>query len=257
VQPLLRILPRVAPFVLAASVLGATNLVFVYEELAERVQSKTLVATLLYDFALSAMLGTGVALFVGLAIELRRRVTERYAVTRTVRHVALGVAGALLGGQILARDLANAIATRGLTISPVLVGAVVGGGCVVALGVLFEHLRRPTVRWFALGGGLVLGALNAQILVADYPGIHFLIALSALTLVTVGISPGCRRLPSAALGAVPLLGVAVSTAVFVVPPSRVVRQGLLASSGSVVFPLLADQLAGRVTFTGQRLAIEN
>ncbi len=256
-QALLQILPRVAPWVLASVLTGTTNLVFVQAQLAERVQPTTLAWTLLYDFSLSLMLGTAVALALGLAVWLRGRAVERFTVSRKLRYAALTAAGAFLGGQILDRDFANAIATRGWDASPVLVGAVVGGGCVLVLGVLSEHLHNSKLRWLALGCGLALAGVNAQILVADYPGIHLFVALGALTLVKVGVTPWCQRIPSVLAGALPWLGVAVSIGVFAWPPSRVVRQGLLASPGSVVFPLVADQLAGRVNFTGRRLPIES
>lgn len=121
----------------------------------------------------------------------------------------------------------------------------VGFTVLVAIGC---RLSRSVLRYLGLGFGLAIGVCNHLVLPGNYPGIHFILAWSA-----VGLIGACsirwtqifvlRRAIKVVLPAAVLLALFSYTIV----PGRVVRRALLASEGSVASPYISrlwTRLAG-------------
>ncbi len=123
-----------------------------------------------------------------------------------------------------------------------------GAGLLVPLAaVLGAMLARPRLRWLALVAAACALELNHHILLADYRGIHLLLAWTATTFATAALvgapQPGFLTAAGGGRSGRALLALgagsgAVSLASFVIlPPSAVLVQAFR-SEGSVLFPFL-------------------
>jgi hypothetical protein len=162
--------------------------------------------------------------------------------------ILLGALAALVGWFWVAPDFLNFAERRGCpAVAPWL--GVAAALSVLAAAVVGWLLSRPVVRWVPIALAAVAAAFNHHILLADYPGIHLLIAWNAATLATSALT-GCglslaffRRVGSRLRGvpgrvAVVLL-LAVSLPTWLVLPSTPVLVQAFRTEGSVLLPFLA------------------
>lgn len=159
----------------------------------------------------------------------------------------LVVLGALVGFCWLAPDFRSFAERSGRPELWRVLG--VGAGLFVPVAAIVGHAcARPRLRWPVAVLAALVAALNHHILLADYRGIHLLIAWLAATGATAalagaalpeGLARKLRRLTAgwrAFASGIPLLGVSVVSLV-VLPPSTVLLQAFR-TEGSILFPFL-------------------
>jgi hypothetical protein len=221
----------------AAGIVGAVNAFQVATRLSPTLRPSTRLLVHGYDLGVSLGFGLLVAMA---AAAVRLGAIGSLLKRRLALLVVLFVAGAALGALVLGEDLGNFVVRHHLRIKPFVLGALLGATALGLVGSLRWLVRGRLGRGIALTFGVAAAYYNAEFLVADYRGLHFFVSLFA----TLACAEALQlRLPSRVEQCV-FGGAAVAAALALFStPRDAVRQGLWASSGSALFPLISDWVA--------------
>jgi len=246
---------QAASWLVASSVVAALNLIEVARRVNPELRVVTKLGIVVYDWAFFLLLGLGGAVTSISAAILRRRLGLS---DRSLVSVLLSVAvGAGLGAALLPIDLYSFVARHRLPISAMLLATSLGATTLLSLALLRMGARGWLMRGFTVSLGVGLGLTNGWYLIADYRGVHFLVALAATSLLATGLMVPLASTPLKRWEP-PLLVFALLVTVFAttIPPRDAVRQGLWLSSGSAVFPLVAPHVRQRTRIDSRRLPLE-
>jgi hypothetical protein len=208
-----------------------------------------------YDIGLFVLLG----LLTGFVASARQWLKQRAPWFERQRYACLfsALLGAGGGSLLLFRDLSNFTTKQELWISPGWLGALLGLGWGLAASLVQNGLhQRPWLRRVGLLGGLLLAYINPRVLTGDYPGIHAIIAVSSLGLLLPWLRWQCLRIHEWFSRVLFTVAFLVGIAPLAVPPTRIVRQNLSVSSGSILAPYIVSWLPQRHYDSTKRLAIE-
>lgn len=222
----------------SAAIVGALNSIQVAARLAPGLRPSTRLLVHAYDFGFALLLG----LLVALTVVAARALNARWPAfeKRMPTWFLLLAAGAILGALTLKLDLGNFVVRHHWRIKPAALGALVGALAFAVAQGLDWLLRGSWGRIVAFSLGVAAAYCNATFLVADYRGVHFFVGLFALLACAKGVALRCPIRVERGL----LLGVTLVTVICVcTAPRDSVRKGLWASSGSALFPLIADWAA--------------
>lgn len=243
-------------YVAAVLLLAGVNATCIASRLNDGLRDVTRWGVHFYDVSLFVLLG----LLCGLLAWLWRAVAERWPNLSGPHQarLALVVLGTVLGAVMLEKDFANFASKQELPVGPLWLGAL--AGMVASAGlVLAQWVLRGRLRLGYLAGLAALGLAyaNGSVLEDNYPGIHFVVALTALVLLAVPLRRMMVRLPLRPAATCLVAALLVGLVPVLMPPTRAVRQNLSVSAGSVLTPFVVPWLPQRLAVADQRLAIEN
>jgi arylsulfatase A-like enzyme len=235
-RPARALLNAVPAPLFAALLLALVNAVSIAEQIPESLRFVTRLRVHLLDGGLFFCLG-----WLGVVTAwTRARLTTSTRAPAWLLRTLFGMAlGGTFGAGLLSADLANFVGQHDLTVSPALVGGLLGLVLCGALGALLGAIRGRWLQGGAMLGALALAYVNPWILGGDYPSVHLAITLLSFVVLSHTVARLVPRLPrlTRAAFAIAALFVAWTPIELVVAP-RSVRQTVTVVSGSAL-PLYA------------------
>lgn len=243
-------------WLLAATVVALANAGQVATRISPELRRSTRLLVHIYDLGLFWLLGLAC---MGVAY-LLEGVSHRSPSSGKFYRLALVLIllGAVFGALTLGQDLDGFVIRHRLRVHPAALGALIGLVSIPLLAALKHWIRGWILRGGALLVGLSAAFWNASFLEADYRGLHFMVTLGASVALAAAFGDriGSRWPDWVRRGVV--FGVASTVGLIAfVSPRDSVRQGLWASSGSSIFPLISNWVARPSHFASKPLPVEN